>query len=280
MNQNKARDFFSAYYEGSLEGGLKQSFESTLRSDANLRSDYAAFVETVEELDMLKHEVIEIPIFLSDRIASRLEEVQTKQKVGFPIWTNWIKGFAVAGLAAVAIVGALPLLNGSRSVGTSQFLPGASNLDQIQFKADGSKLTLEYQPSASKTVVVSSAISNKEIQRFNLDGQRLECPIENSFQTASIFKIEVLGDKASNLVALPGKTTAKAKASEGSVQDLALALSGHYRVPVLIEAADVTKHVSWNFTSADARSAASQAVEPEGFSVDQRQDGLIEIMDR
>lgn len=154
--------------------------------------------------------------------------------------------------------------------------PTASNLDQILFKVDGSAVTLNYQPSSAKTVVVSSATSSKELQRFNLDGQRLECPVENPLQTAAIFKIEVLGEK-NCLLAIPGLTTAKAKPGEGSIRDLALALASHYRVPVVVESSDVTHHVSWTFTSTDAWTAANQAVVSEHFSVDQRPDGLIEI---
>src|SRR3989442_1402138 len=39
MNINKAREFFSAYYENKLDLGLKQSFERELRSDAQIQVD-------------------------------------------------------------------------------------------------------------------------------------------------------------------------------------------------------------------------------------------------
>jgi len=280
MNPSKARDFFSAYYEGNLEVGLRQSFEITLRNDATLQADYAAFVETIHQLDALKHEEIPIPIFLSDRIATRLEEAQGKQRFGFPLWTNWIRGLAVAGLAAVAFIGALPLFNGRHDVGMSGAIGGGSNVDQLQFKVDGSKLIVLYQPSSAKTVVVTSANTNKEISRFTLDGQRLESPIENSLSNPAIMKIQVLGDKASALVAIPGQSIPKAKSGEGSVQDLAVALAGHYRIPVVVEAADVTHHVTWSFSSNDPRQTANQALSADGFSVDVRPDGLLEILDR
>ncbi len=280
MNHDKARDFFSSYYEGSLEGGLKQSFELKLSTDASLQGDYAAFVETIRELDTLRFEEIAIPVFLSDRIATRLEQVQEKPKFGFPVWSNWLRGFAVTGLAAAAIVFALPFFNSNKGASTADLVASGSNLDQIRFKVDGSKLVLQYQPSNPKTLVISSPTTGKEIQRFDLNSQRVESPIENSLANPAIFKIQPIGDKNSSLVAVPGQSPSKAKTGEGSVQDLSLALAGHYRIPVVIEAADVTHRVSWNFSTSDVRVAANQAVANEGFSVDQRPDGLVVILDR
>jgi len=279
MNHDKAREFFSVYFEGALDGGLKQSFESNLRNDGVLQSDYAAFVETVRELDTLKYEEIEIPVFLSDRIATRLEQVQAEKKSGLPAWTSWIRGLAFTGLAAAAIIFALPIIRGGSDVNTAGLNLG-SNLDQIVFKADGAKVILKYQSSNPRTLVVSSPTNGKEIQRFNLNGQRLDSPVQNSLSKSVIFKVEAIGDKSASLIAVPGQKRDLAKTGEGTVQDLALAIAGHYLIPVEILAADVTHHVSWNFSSSDARAAANQAVEADGFSVDQRQDGLIEIQDR
>ena len=53
MNHDKAREFFSAYYEGTLESGLRQQLEARFRADAHLKADYAAFVETIEALGEL-----------------------------------------------------------------------------------------------------------------------------------------------------------------------------------------------------------------------------------
>ena len=279
MNTDKAREFFSAYYEGALEGGLKQSFELALRTDAALQSDYSAFVETIQHLDELKHEDIEIPTYLSDRIATRLEAVQAKPKFGFPAWTSWMRGLAFSAVAVAAITFALPLFKTDKSASMGGF-GGSGSVDQLLFKSDGSNLILNYQPSGAKTVVVSSPVTGKEIEKFNLDGQRLQSPIINSMKTPAIFRVEVLNEKASSLVVIPGSTSLKTKSGDGSVQDLAMAIAGYYHVPVVIDAANVDHHVSWNFTTTDALAAANQAVANEGFSVDQRTGGLIKILDR
>jgi len=280
MNHDKAREFFSAYYEGTLDGGLRQSLEAKLKADADLQSDYAAFVETVEELNALKSEEIEIPIFLSDRIATRLEQVQTDRKTGFETWALWLRGVTVAGLGAAAILFAIPFVKGNHSASNAGAISSGATQDEINFKTEGSKLMLQYQASGTKTIVVSSPSTGKEIQRFSLNGQKIESPIENSLSNGVLFKIEAVGDKNSRMIAVPGSSLDKTRTGSGSIQDLAVAIAGHYRIPVVVDASDVTRHVSWSFSSPDARSAASQALKTEGYSVDQRQEGMLQIMDR
>jgi len=86
-------------------------------------------------------------------------------------------------------------------------------------------------------------------------------------------------DEARNIRSL-WSATLKAKVGDGTIQDLAISLAGHYHVPVVVEAGDVTHHVTWNFGSSDPLAAATQAVSNDGFSVDQRSGGLIKILDR
>ncbi len=279
MNQDKAKELFSAYYEGSLDGGLRQSLEMNFQTDTSLREDYSAFVETMEGLDALRFEQIEIPLYLSDRIATRLETVQSKQKFGLPLFSNWIRGLAVGGVAIAALAFAVPIFRGDKTASTAGFSGGGS-ADHLTFRAEGSGAVLVFQPSGKKTVVVSSPLSGTEVQRFNLDSQKLESPIVNTAATPALFKVEVLNDKASSIVIVPGTATLKAKAGEGTIQELGVALAGKYHIPVVIEAGDLQHHVSWNFSSSDALTSAAKAVSTEGFSVDQRPGGLIKILDR
>ena len=50
MNQEKAKEFFSAYYEGTLEAGLQQSLEQQLRADGNLRREFRDFERAMEDV--------------------------------------------------------------------------------------------------------------------------------------------------------------------------------------------------------------------------------------
>ena len=53
MNANKAREFFSAYYEGSMDRAIRQTFERRLNSDSELHAEYKAF----EQVTQLFHSV-------------------------------------------------------------------------------------------------------------------------------------------------------------------------------------------------------------------------------
>jgi len=281
MTSDKAREFFSAHYEGSLEPGLVQALEQRMRADAVLAADYAAFVATMEELGSLQDEVIEPPIYLSDRIATRLEQATAKSRNPKAAWVSWWRGLAFGaaatlaiGFAVVSVVNQAPTGN----VATGGVASTGMSRDQLTFQMQSGKLTMSYQPSGSRTVVVSSGISGKEVQRFPLDGNRLETHLENNLADVALFDVQVLGEARVATVALPGLARSAEKTGSGDVKKLAAALAGFYRVPVLLEVAEAGKPLSWNFSQTDAREAATQAVSTEGYSVDQRPGGLIVIM--
>ena len=119
MTHDKAREFFSAYYEGTLEPGLRASLGRRLEADARLQAEYDAFVGTVTSLDALRHEAVAIPAYLSDRIALRLDPAFEAKAV--PFWKTlfvpraatphygW--AMALAGTFLVAAVGLRGLRN-------------------------------------------------------------------------------------------------------------------------------------------------------------------------
>ena len=73
MNIEKAREFYSAYHEGSLDKGLKQAFERQLETDAQVAAEFRLFKQAMEELSQLESEAIEVPSDLHDRISARLD---------------------------------------------------------------------------------------------------------------------------------------------------------------------------------------------------------------
>lgn len=280
MNQEKAREFFSAYYEDTLEQGLRQTLEQRLRADESLRAEYAAFEETMNDLGMLKLEEIEIPTFLSDRIATRLEAVQEKARPAS--WTLWVRSLGLAGLACAAVFGAVISLRPSSGPGTMNTIgvPSAPS-DQLDLKADGRDVELTYRPSGSKGVTVTHVPTGKVLEKIRLDGQRLHETLQNPNPAPTSFRIEVEGEKGETLVALPGTKGNKLRKGQGNLQNLAEALADTYRVPVTLSVADPEKAVSWSFQNVnDAREAAAQALESQGYGVDVRPGGMICILDR
>ncbi|MEZ0325490.1 MAG: hypothetical protein ACAH95_06260 [Fimbriimonas sp.] len=284
MTNDKAREFFSTYFEGTLDLGLQQSFEQKLRTDSELMADYAAFVETMNELDAMRYEEIEVPQYLSDRIATRVEQAAEKNRGFAPSWATWLRGLALGTAATAAIAFAFVAVQNMKvegPVATASLVSNNTvNVDHLNFKLVDGKVVLQYKPSGSKTVVVSSGVTGKEMERFPLDGASLESPLENNLPETSLFDVQVVGEQPTTTIAVPGTSRSEEKAGSGDVKKLAAALAGFYRVPVVLELQDSSKPVSWDFTQTDAREAAAAAVTSAGYSVDQRTNGMIVIMDR
>ena len=284
MNQDKAREFFSAFYEGTLEAGLRQQLEARFRADAHLKADYAAFVETIESLDNLRFEEIEVPLFLNDRIATRLEQDEAKRKTPLLAWTNWFRGLGYSGLAAAALIAAfVAIRTEGGSTATASLIPGASAVstspaNRLSFAAEGSKVVVSYRAEGTRSVVVSAA-NGRRLQVFPLStGGQLRTPLSNDHSAPALLRVNAAGDPAgSALVALPGSEKQAAAAGTGSLQDLAAALAGRYGVPVVVRG-DVEQKVTWTLDVASPLRAAEAAVTGTHASVDQRDGGLITIL--
>ena len=285
MTNEKAREFFSSYHEGSLDSGLRQTFEQKLRSDRVLSADYAAFSETMSEMDSLKFEVIEVPSNLSDNISTRIEEVQSKERKSGFSWVDLLRGSAVT---AVLAAGAFIVWQGTtrdsgpnHAVAMGGVIPSSSvDSDQLKFTYADGTVTLSYHPTTATTIVVSSGSTGQEIQRIQLDGRDLKSPLKNDLAGTAMFDVRVEGETSSSIIAVPGTSAGAKKSSTGTVKEFAAALAGFYRTPVLVEASNVTVPTTWNFDRADAREEANETLSNLGFSVDSRPSGMIVIMDR
>ena len=75
MNQSKARDFYSAYYEGTLDFGLTQAFERALTTEAEVKAEYEQFVRVMEDLKVCKP-LVEPPEDLHLKIRERVLATQ------------------------------------------------------------------------------------------------------------------------------------------------------------------------------------------------------------
>lgn len=282
MNHDKAREFFSAYYEGTLESGLRQQLETRFRADAQLKADYAAFVETIEALGDLRFEEIEVPLSLNDRIATRLEQEEAKRRRPVLAWGNWFRGLAFSGMAAAALVAAFIAIRTEGGPSTASLMPSPSATsslpaNRLVFSAEGKKVLINYRTEDQSLVVVSAAGSGREIQRFPLNRNELRTPLENNHPTPALLRVTASGDASGATVVVPGSEKQTAKAGTGSLQDLATALAGHYGVPVVVRGSS-TQDVVWNFETGSALRAAESALAGSQASADQRDGGLITIL--
>jgi hypothetical protein len=285
MNSEKAREFFSAYYEGSLDAGLVLALEQKFKTDSGLRYDYDAFASAFAELNTLRDEEIEIPVFLSDRIATRVEEARQQQRKPFVLWNlPWLR-IAPYALASVAILGAVIGIASKGPVtqaGLFGSVFGAKNeIDPPTFKFDGSNVLLGYQPRGNHTVVISSGTTGNVIRTLNLeDSVAIEPKLNNDNAGAEIFSIRE-DTATAQVVAVPGKVLDTSHPSgEGTLGQFALAIADYYHVPLLLENIPKDKldaKIKWTLDGIDAGKAANANLEQIHLSADLRADGMLSI---
>src|SRR5579859_1468627 len=174
MNLGKARDYFSAYYEGSLDRGLKQSFEARLKEDAQLQAEYRAFERTMAGLGALGRIEIEPPADLHEKISARLDRAVWDQKRAktnswFALWKVFVLGAA----AATAVFVGFYKLNAN---GDSQNRAGIAGLptpgSEAQFKFSSRNQTVYLSfPTVDHATVVIKDGNGKILDSEALDHQ-------------------------------------------------------------------------------------------------------------
>jgi hypothetical protein len=287
MNSEKARDFFSAYYEGTLEPGLVLNLEQKFKADPSLRGDYDAFAAAFTDLNSLREESIEVPIFLSDRIATRLEEARQQKRKSFSLFNlRWMR-FAPYALAGLAIVGAgLGIATKGKGFSTANFVPWMSDhnsgpdvptkVDGPSFSFDGSRVLLEVQGTHS--VTVSDGVSGKVLRTVNAEESRpIQPQLTNNGATAELFGVREDGG-STQMVAVPGSSTVTSSPKgEGTLGQFAVALSDYYHVPVLLENIKADTQITWSFDGTNAQRSAQASLQPAHLQADLRADGMISI---
>ncbi|HWA84386.1 MAG TPA: hypothetical protein VG820_13170, partial [Fimbriimonadaceae bacterium] len=190
MTNEKARDFFSAYHEGTLESGLRVSFEQKLKADADLRREFDSFTRAMDDLDVMKFEEIAIPDDLHERISARLDRhIYEKKRSATPHWTTWLRGLGFAGIGAAAILGAVFSLNSGG--GANSVVPaGISTSDQIAFGMTADGVNITFAPNSVKTIVITNA--GKEVVRKTIGdaaSPKFRTVLSNTLANASVFGV-------------------------------------------------------------------------------------------
>jgi hypothetical protein len=277
MNHDKAREHFSAYYEGTLGGGLKEAFERSLRTDAQIQAEYRAFEQLMSQLEVLKQPVPEPDFDLHEAVARRLDShiFEEKRKKAHPL-LSWWKGLALGGLATVALVMAVVQMNSSGPVGVAGLGGGPSAVtEKVELVENEGAYSLQYSTRGSKSVVIRAADGAVLAERTVADG-RLISPLSNPNEKAKLIQIEVSGESQKVFAALPGTRASTVSKGEGSVTDLALALAGFYRTAVLVTEGDPVQ-VAWQFGVEEGLDAAEKSLAETKYTVHKNADGVLSI---
>ncbi len=275
MNINKAREFFSAYYENTLDHGLKQTFERELQSDAQIQAEYRAFEKVMGELNVLRDAPVEIPFNLHDKICQRIDLQVYEQKRKAPSFFGGIwRSLALGSVAAVVIVGTFLALNsrGGDTLAAGSITSTAPAAPRITSE-DG---TVYLSVGAGQgTVEVREGVGGPIVMQFHLNGRRLKSPMLNRGAEPQLLAVSEGGSKAVLMVALPGAKRATQKSGEGSVADLAKAIAGYYGIPVEIQSQDLALEANWKFDGPDPVDSVSATVNNGSLSIEQRSSGVL-----
>ncbi|HEY3782212.1 MAG TPA: hypothetical protein VGL56_14105 [Fimbriimonadaceae bacterium] len=282
MNLAKAREHFSAYYEGSLERGLRQTFENRLKEDAQVQAEYRAFERTMQSLEALGRVEVEPPSDLHDKIAARLDKaIYDQKRQAAPVFSlaNWWKGLIAVGVAAVGIAVGFGLQARHGSSEASVLGSGSSAPEQFSFAARKGAVAVSY-PSVDHQTIIFKDATGKVFNSIELDHRALtDVPIQNQGDSSFLVSVET-SDQSSpvSFVAVPGKVLNTTTSGKGTVKDLALAIAGHFNKPVIIQAKDdADKDASWDFSSNDVVASATAALNPLNLAVSEETSGVITI---
>ncbi len=283
MNLGKAREYFSSYYEGALERGLKESFERVLREDAQLQAEYRAFERTMNQLTAMQAEV-PIPDNLHDSIMARIDrsawEQNQKQTSGlFHWWKPVTLGLALAAVAAIAFLKS----NGADTtptMGASLVQPTASSA-RLDIKANGNGVRLNLPPVEKRTVEISD-VEGHVLETLKLNQQGINNkPLTNASTDATLMQISI--DGSTTWIALPGSARSTASAGKGDMKTLALEIAASSGIPVVVQAKATNAPMTWTLKADDPHGSAEQAVAPLNMKVELRGGGdeprLLWILD-
>lgn len=269
MNAEKAKEYFSAYYENALEPGLAQALERKFAADARLRDEYEAFKATMASLEVLSRPVPEPDFDLHERITARLDRhLWEKNRNEKPRFAQWWRSLALGGLATVAVVAALMQLNSRSPVNEAKLttLPVDSVTGKIQLQQSDLGLTLQYVASGAKKVEILDD-EGKVLESSALNGDTLRSALTNNRDEAVLLQVNVQSDSPT-WVAVPGKQFAHRMEGQGTLKDFVLAVADHFRVPVAVHSVDLQKATSWKFSSTNEFESVEDALDGD-VSVEQ-----------
>lgn len=278
ISASKARDYFSAYWDGTLEPGLAAALERRLEQDTELKAEYDEFVRVMAAFEDLSKETVETPVDLHDRIMARIDrQIYESKRATRPagIFSLW-RSLAYGGAATVLIIGGILALRGGDGAFTAGF-GGASNQQTLapELRVGPDRgLIVEWTPAGKGQLVLER--DGATIDRQSSDRQEIQRALSNSSPEAELITIRVSPPSRSVHVALPGTARLEPNSGQGDVRSFALALAGTYGVPVMVNVDQLDRKVTWTLTGKQPSDAVNARVDA-GLSVSFGSDGILRI---
>lgn len=281
MNPDKARELFSEYREGSLSPSLRAAFETVLKSDGELQSEYKQFDEILKDFEGQSAQTVEVPFDLHDKIIARLDKSIFEQRRNAK--ANWFSGWRLSfagGLAAVAIIATLFSIknnNSDRAISGSDFSQGDQ---QTTFSVSDGELAIKHG-KGSGSVVVKNYESGMLIHKYDLESGAIDAKQVNSSANPVLLRVET--DSGSKLevvvIAIPGTEKATTTNGKSNALDFGKAVSAATGEPVRINVTDLSREFDWKI---DPVEPTGQFGDPKsgGFQVTiERRQGMLTVND-
>lgn len=282
MNAQKAREYFSAYREGSLDKGLKQALERKFQEDGLLRAEYQAFERALKQLEGLKSQPIEVPIDLHERISARLDKhVYETKRSAKPGLIAWWRQVAYGGVAVVAIVGAVfavRAISGGGGSGADLFGTGGKIERQRPIPViveAGGKISVRFDALRGAKVQLRDGMNGPIVETLNLD-DAFERELSNNSVNPSETVIETADGTYLTTVVLPGSVKQETPTGNGTVLDCAKAISARFGVAVHIEGKP-TDSADWSIAGTDPVTSVTAKIQDKNASIVKLSEKLYRI---
>lgn len=276
MNLTKARDFYSAYHEGTLDEGLKQAFERALADDAEISAEYRQFVRIMDGLRTIARPVAvpsDLHLKIRERVDANINAQTAKSKAG---WFFAWRPIAYGAVATAALIGVVASINNRQGsdVSTAGFSAVSTDSAPTVVTKDG-EARLLFASSSSNSVRVTEVATGRVVLNRTLAGQRLDSPIKNFSDEPMVVSVGFAQHYQPMYIAVPGRQTIVTKEGAGTVLDLASAVAAMFKTVVVIEASSVDQKLDWKLDSPDVMVALREELKSLGLKAEVRENGLV-----
>lgn len=273
MNLGKAREYYSAYYEGNLDRGLREGFERVLREDAQAQAEYRAFEGTMRQLESMKSQDVETPDDLHERIMSRIdrhiwEKNQTRKSPGITWWKIALPLGIAASVIALAFV---PWRSQNMPVNQSGIVPTMTTQARLDVKASPQGVVLSYPTVDQREVVIRDA-KGIILETLRLQNQGIKNKeLKNESPQTILLSIDE-SNLGTTWLAIPGSDSNLTSTGKGTIKDMAMEIATACRVPVVLQMKSADMVVEWKLDESDAHGTATRALESSELKVELRGD--------